>query len=56
MGIKDLFRNMKEKIKRHALHAEGIGFVNPRNNKPVDFSAQMPEDFLNTLNFLGQIS
>ena len=53
---KYLFRNFNEKINRHALHAEKIRFIDPRNNEPVEFSAPMPNDFISTLDFLGQIS
>ncbi|MGI9534061.1 MAG: RluA family pseudouridine synthase [Thermodesulfobacteriota bacterium] len=53
---KELFRNLNAKIDRHALHAYKIGFINPRNNQQVDFSAKLPNDFLNILNILEAIS
>ena len=53
---KELFGNFKDRLKRHALHAKKIEFINPRNNKSVEFSAQTPDDILDTLKFLERQS
>ena len=53
---KEFSRKFDGYIKRHALHATQLGFINPRTNKPVEFSSDMPDDFLNTLKYLEQVS
>lgn len=53
---KDLLKNLSEKIDRHTLHAKSIVFTNPRDNKKVEYSSDIPNDFLNTLKYLEQAS
>jgi len=53
---RDLLGNFKGQIKRHALHASKIEFINPRSKKQVEFGAVLPDDFLNTINFLEKQS
>ena len=39
-------------IKRHALHAKRLGFTHPVTQKRIEFSAEIPEDMVSTINFL----
>jgi 23S rRNA pseudouridine1911/1915/1917 synthase len=41
---KAFFRNIFERLDRHALHAETLGFVHPRSGEPVSFQADPPDD------------
>lgn len=49
-----LMGSFEGKIGRHALHAEKLGFMDPRSNKHLEFIAPIPADFSNTLDFLGR--
>ena len=45
-------KNISSTLNRHALHAYKLGFNNPRDNKALEFKAELPKDFKNTLNLL----
>jgi 23S rRNA pseudouridine1911/1915/1917 synthase len=42
----------EKKIGRHALHASQIGFTHPKTEKWVEFSAPLPDDFKEALEYL----
>lgn len=41
---------------RQALHAEKIGFIHPKTEEPMTFSATLPEDMVSALNLLDKIN
>ena len=45
-------KNINSTLNRHALHAYKLGFNDPRDNKALEFKAELPKDFKNTLNLL----
>jgi len=49
-----LLKDFNKRINRHTLHAEKIKFLEPRSGKTVEFTASVPTDFSDTLNFLEQ--
>lgn len=42
----------KFKVKGQLLHAKTIGFIHPGTNEYVEYSAELPEEFINVLNNL----
>lgn len=42
----------KFKVKGQLLHAQTIGFIHPGTNEYVEYSAELPEEFINVLNNL----
>lgn len=40
-------------IKRHALHARSLGFTHPATGKRIELSAEIPEDMVSAIDFLG---
>lgn len=47
-----LFKKILSIIHRQALHATKLGFIHPRTDKYLEFTAPLPQDMSNLLNFL----
>ena len=48
----EVAKNISSTLNRHALHAYKLGFNDPRDGKYLEFKAEIPDDFKNTLNLL----
>jgi len=55
-GMSDELAGVLRDFPRQALHAERIGLVHPGDQKPVQFTAPLPEDFLGLLAALRELA
>lgn len=46
---KQYIENCFAMMPRHALHAKSLGFIHPRDGKPMHFDSELPEDFKSVL-------
>ncbi len=49
-------KNINNVLARHALHAHKLGFIGPRDGKVLEYKAELPDDFSNTLKLLEENS
>jgi len=49
---KEVVNNISSTLNRHALHAYKLGFTDPRDGKYLEFKAEIPDDFKNTLTLM----
>ena len=50
--INEDFYKILLNFNRQALHAKSLGFIHPKNNKPMSFDSKLPHDFKKMLDFL----
>jgi 23S rRNA pseudouridine1911/1915/1917 synthase len=53
-GVDDAMRQVIQRFKRQALHAERLSFEHPRSHEMVSFPAPLPDDFQHLLDALIQ--